>query len=92
VDFELELLHDFTESERMMTVKFTSWEAEEGGFEGHLDDYPDFWTQGETLDELKRGFAWGQGKLAWNFRPSQDLCHIVSGFAKSIPEPPIGGA
>jgi len=41
----------------MTTLKFTSWEAEEGGFEGHLDDYPDFWTQGETLDELKEMLA-----------------------------------
>jgi len=57
VDFELEIPHDFTESEPMMTLKFTYWEAEEGGFEGHLDDYPDFWTQGETLDELKEMLA-----------------------------------
>ena len=55
--FELELPRDFSESGAMTTLKFTYWEAEEGGFEGYLDDYPDFWTQGETLDELKEMLA-----------------------------------
>jgi predicted RNase H-like HicB family nuclease len=26
---------------------------EEGGWIGHLQDYPDYWTQGETLDDPK---------------------------------------
>lgn len=37
----------------MSKLKFTYWEAEEGGFEGYLDEYPDYQTQGETLEELK---------------------------------------
>ncbi len=41
----------------MTTLKFTYWQVEEGGFEGYLDEYPDFWTQGETLDELKEMLA-----------------------------------
>jgi hypothetical protein len=36
----------------MQTVKFTYWE-EEGFFIGHFLDYPDYWTQGTSLDDLK---------------------------------------
>jgi len=36
----------------MQTVKFIYWQ-EEDAWIGHLDDYPDYWTQGETLDHLK---------------------------------------
>jgi predicted RNase H-like HicB family nuclease len=36
----------------MQTVKIVVWE-EDGGWLGYLQDYPDYWTQGETLDDLK---------------------------------------
>jgi predicted RNase H-like HicB family nuclease len=36
----------------MQTVKYVSWE-EDGGWLGYLQDYPDYWTQGETLEDLK---------------------------------------
>mgnify|MGYP005817542527 CR=1 FL=1 len=36
----------------MNTVKFMSWE-EEGAWLGYLLDYPDYWTQGETFEDLK---------------------------------------
>ncbi|HUY31218.1 MAG TPA: hypothetical protein VMV69_00450 [Pirellulales bacterium] len=36
----------------MKTVKYVYWE-EEGAWIGHLQDYPDYWTQGATLDDLK---------------------------------------
>ena len=36
----------------MQTVKYVYWE-EDGGWLGHLQDFPDYWTQGETLDDLK---------------------------------------
>ncbi|MBI1918446.1 MAG: type II toxin-antitoxin system HicB family antitoxin [Planctomycetes bacterium] len=35
----------------MQTVKYVYWE-EDGGWLGYLQDYPDYWTQGETLDDL----------------------------------------
>ena len=35
----------------MHTVKYVFWE-EDGGWLGYLQDYPDYWTQGETLDDL----------------------------------------
>ena len=28
------------------------WEVE-GGWIGYLQEYPDYWTQGETLDDLQ---------------------------------------
>jgi predicted RNase H-like HicB family nuclease len=36
----------------MEDVKFVHWEAE-GGWIGYIQDYPGYWTQGETLDDLK---------------------------------------
>ena len=36
----------------MQTVKFVYWE-EDGGWLGYLQDYPDYWMQGESLDDLK---------------------------------------
>jgi hypothetical protein len=36
----------------MPTVKYIYWE-EEGAWLGYLQDFPDYWTQGETLDDLK---------------------------------------
>ena len=36
----------------MQTTKFVYWE-EDGAWLGYLQDYPDYWTQGETFDDLK---------------------------------------
>jgi predicted RNase H-like HicB family nuclease len=36
----------------MQTVKIVYWE-EDGAWLGYLHDYPDYWTQGETLDDLR---------------------------------------
>jgi predicted RNase H-like HicB family nuclease len=36
----------------MQTVKIVYWE-EDGAWIGYLQDYPDYRTQGETLDDLK---------------------------------------
>jgi hypothetical protein len=48
-------IDDFRDSctlNRMRTVSFTYWQ--DGDFWlGHLDEYPDYQTQGKTLDELK---------------------------------------
>ena len=37
---------------RMQTVTIVYWE-EDGYWIGYLQDYPDYRTQGETLDDLK---------------------------------------
>ena len=36
----------------MATIKIVIWE-EEGAWLGYLQDYPDYWTQGESLEDLK---------------------------------------
>jgi predicted RNase H-like HicB family nuclease len=36
----------------MKTAKFVYWKGDQFWI-GYLQDYPDYWTQGETLDDLK---------------------------------------
>ncbi len=36
----------------MLTIKFMHWQ-EGDAYLGYLLDYPDYWTQGESLDDLK---------------------------------------
>ena len=36
----------------MQTVKIVVWE-DAGAWLGYLQEYPDYWTQGETLADLK---------------------------------------
>ena len=36
----------------MQRVNIVFWE-EEGGWIGYLQEYPDYWTQGDSLDDLK---------------------------------------
>lgn len=36
-----------------MMTKFTYWQENDGKFLGYLNDYPDHWTQGESLQDLK---------------------------------------
>jgi predicted RNase H-like HicB family nuclease len=36
----------------MLTIKFVHWQDGDA-FLGYLVDYPDYWTQGKTLDDLK---------------------------------------
>jgi hypothetical protein len=36
----------------MQVVKIVYWQ-EEGAWIGYLQDYPDYWTQGESLEDLK---------------------------------------
>ncbi len=36
----------------MQVVKIVYWE-EDGAWLGYLQDYPDYWTQGKTLEDLK---------------------------------------
>lgn len=36
----------------MQTVKCVHWQESEHCL-GYLEDYPDYWTQGETLEDLK---------------------------------------
>jgi predicted RNase H-like HicB family nuclease len=36
----------------MQSIKIVVWE-EDGDWLGYLQDYPDYWTQGETLEDLR---------------------------------------
>ena len=36
-----------------MKVKFTFWQEADGKYLGYLNEFPDHWTQGETLEDLK---------------------------------------
>ena len=36
-----------------MKVKFTFWREPDGKYLGYLNEFPDYWTQGETLEDLK---------------------------------------
>ncbi len=36
----------------MQKIKFVHW-MEGDAWIGYLQDYPDYWTQGETLDDLR---------------------------------------
>lgn len=36
-----------------MKAKITHWREKDGKFLGFLNDYPDHWTQGENLDDLR---------------------------------------
>lgn len=36
-----------------MKIKFTYWQEKDGKLLGYLNEYPDHWTQGETLADLE---------------------------------------
>ncbi|HNP95878.1 MAG TPA: hypothetical protein PKJ63_09615 [Cyclobacteriaceae bacterium] len=36
-----------------MKQKFTYWKESDGNYLGYLNDYPEHWTQGENLEDLK---------------------------------------
>lgn len=38
---------------RRMKTRFTYWQESDGRYLGCLQDYPDHWTQGESLEDLK---------------------------------------
>lgn len=37
----------------MRTVRIVYWQESDGTWLGHFEAYPDYMTQGETLEELK---------------------------------------
>jgi hypothetical protein len=41
---------------RMQTIKFIHWQDGDA-FIGYFLDYPDYWTQGDSLDELKENLV-----------------------------------
>jgi hypothetical protein len=41
---------------RMLTIRFVYWQDDDA-YLGYLLDYPDYWTQGDSFDELKENLA-----------------------------------
>lgn len=37
-----------------MSIPYTYWQEPSGFWLGYWNDYPDHWTQGHTLDELRQ--------------------------------------
>jgi predicted RNase H-like HicB family nuclease len=37
-----------------MKAKVTYWRESDGMYLGYINDYPDHWTQGENLENLKK--------------------------------------
>jgi predicted RNase H-like HicB family nuclease len=37
-----------------MNLTYTYWEVKEGGYIGYLNQYPDYWTQGDSVKELEK--------------------------------------
>ncbi|MDR0497276.1 MAG: type II toxin-antitoxin system HicB family antitoxin [Treponema sp.] len=37
-----------------MQLSYTYWEVKEGGYIGFLNQYPDFWTQGDSIAKLEK--------------------------------------
>ena len=46
----------------MNTIKYTYWQ-DEGMWLGYLEEYPDYWTQGETIEELEENLRDIYGEL-----------------------------
>jgi predicted RNase H-like HicB family nuclease len=36
-----------------MNIEYAYWKSNDGWFLGYLNDWPDHWTQGKTIDELE---------------------------------------
>jgi len=47
-----------------MKVRFTFWQEADGKYLGYLNEFPDHWTQGETLEDLKAHLRDLQGLLS----------------------------
>jgi hypothetical protein len=37
-----------------MQLSYSYWEAPEGGYIGYLHQYPDYWAQGDSIEELEK--------------------------------------
>jgi predicted RNase H-like HicB family nuclease len=40
-----------------MELQYTYWQEKDGWFLGYLNDYPDHWTQGKSIQELEEMLA-----------------------------------
>jgi hypothetical protein len=56
-----------------MEASYTYWEVPEGGFIGFINQYPDYWTQGETIAELEAMLQ----SLYYDIIHLDDICPAV---------------
>lgn len=57
--------------------KFIFWK-EEDVWLGYLERFPDYWTQGETIDELKENLKDLYSELTGDFLPSPRQTGILN--------------
>ena len=36
-----------------MEITYTFWQEKDGWYLGYLNDYPEYWTQGKSINELE---------------------------------------
>jgi predicted RNase H-like HicB family nuclease len=65
-----------------MKAKITYWREQDGFWLGYLNDYPDHWTQGEDLDDLKAHlrnlFQMFGAEAIPGKPPGRKDCHLTS--------------
>jgi len=61
------------ETQRMnvATARFTYWREDDGKYLGYLNEFPDHWTQGESLEDLKAHL-----RDLWELFSDEDLAGV----------------
>ena len=60
----------------MKTQKYVFWQDEEM-FIGYLEAYPDYWTQGETVEALRTFLTSAQNSKMTQFRVLESLAYKI---------------
>ena len=63
-----------------MQLSYIYWEAKEGGYIGYLNQYPDYWTQGNSIEELEKML----GSLYSDIMQFDDIQSAVPEYTGSI--------
>jgi len=50
--YSLLAVYSFQGGQTTQTVRYVYWQDEDGWL-GYLEEYPDYWTQGDSLDDLR---------------------------------------
>ena len=62
-----------------MQLSYTYWEVREGGYIGYLNQYPDYWTQGDNIGELEKMLSSLYGDII-KFDDIQPAVHEYTGL------------
>jgi len=63
----------------LMRLSYSFWEVKEGGYIGYLNQYPDYWTQGDSIKELEDMLISLYGDIM-QFDDFQTAVHESTGF------------